>query len=443
MLYFLRLAVSVFCPLASYRRFRTPLHPHFVFTMCAVFLLPMGAVVSPEVPAYVQSLRYSDAAGVAKDEMIVLGFLLALFAGTLLLPQVTFKNTTAVVTRSLKLTKSSASTLGAIGLLILGLEVGMQLYTCDWSPSVWFEYTIGPRFGRPWLGGYIGGTDFMFALIGNMFFASTLLLPLALAGTRGLMRLAVVCGEVIILFIFICNGSRTPVALTALVILLLWHFHAPNRAARITGHILIVSALVVVTAVMLAFRTQGYAASGARDGEPYEIKYAQDDNYYQVVRVMCLADEGNAANLNAATLLTSAVVNPIPRYFWPNKPLLGQDYFGDWKAFYVTISFVGECIAMFGKWLGLAVALMFGLVYYQLLVWAYKLITREFGVAAYLTTCFYVYMAERSIQNIGMNAVILILVLSLYFWFQQQPSSPARRRARHPAQTALDTLGQA
>jgi hypothetical protein len=369
-----------------------------------------------------------DAQKLTKEHLLVLGVLFALFMATLLLPQPAFQTTYRGIATSLRLIKRNATILGAVGLGILGLELGKQLYSCEWSIGLWYEYSIGPRFFRPWLGGYIGGSDFILTFIGNIFFASSLILPLALVGTRGVMRTAVACGELITLFILFCNGSRTTVALTLLVLALLWQFFAPNGLARLAGHLVLAATLVVMTSVMVNYRQMGYASSLAPDVERREIPYSQDDNYYRLIRIMYLADVGATPNWDAASFLTASFVNPIPRYYWPNKPLLTPEFFGDWKVSIVTVSYFGECIAMFGKWFGLACAFLFGLAYYQLLLRAYRLVTREFGVAAYLATCFYVYMAERSIQNVGMNAVFLMFVMGLYYWFQQ-PATPAGGRA--------------
>src|SRR5580704_13586025 len=247
MIYILTLAFCLFCPVASYCRFRSPFHPHVIFTLSWVFLLPLGSVISPSIPDYLLDLQHADAGEINSDQILVLAFLSVLFGATLFLPRNAFKVSSSTVSKSLNLMKRNSRLLGAVALTILGLEVGKQLYACDWSVRIWYEYSTGPRFGRPWLGGYVGSDDFLFTLIGNLFFAPALFLPMALTGTKGLTRVVIACGELTTLFILVCNGSRTPVALTLLVIGLLWHFSAPNPTLRLAGHVLLVSALVVIT----------------------------------------------------------------------------------------------------------------------------------------------------------------------------------------------------
>jgi hypothetical protein len=435
----------------SYLRFRSLLHPHFIFTVSWVYLLPLGVVVSPQLPEYLQDSHGASQAGMGGYYLLINGFLFILFLVTMYLPQSRIRIPMSLVKKSLLLPEHKANLLLLAGLTILGAEVVKELYSCNWSLHSWFEFSIGPRFGRPWSGGYEGGSDFFFTFIGNLFHLAAILLPFAVFQTKGARRIAAIAGLVFMFGILICNGSRTPVALTLLMFALLWYFMVSNPTVRLTGLLALAFMFVAMMALMLAFRQNGFVAAGEEGQSAFrqngfvaageedqnisKIKYKQDDNYYRLISVLKVAEDGQSPTWDAPLFLKASVMNPIPRYFWPGKPLLTEDFFGNWKLFYVTISYIGECIAMFGKWLGLACALLLGLVYYQVLVWASRLLTQELGLLTYLGCCFYIYMIQRSIQNIGMEAVFMIAILAFYYWFGKPSKMIARpKRKRFPPQ---------
>lgn len=441
MTFTLFLAFCIFCPVVSYLRFRSLLHPHFLFTISWVYLLPFSVVVSPSLPEYLQDFHGTGLAGLSRYYLLINGFLFLLFLVTMYLRQSRVGIPLSLVRRSLSLSDHKANLLLLAGLAILGVELVKELYACNGSLHSWFEYSIGPRFGRPWGGGYVGGADFFFTFIGNLFYVTPILLPFAVFVTRGAKRIAGVAGLLLALWILTCNGSRTPVALTVLTFALLWHFNVSNPTVRLTGLLALVFIFLAMVSIMITFRQNGFVSASEGDTQLSDIKYEQDDNYYQLMAVLKVAEDGNTPTWDASEFLEASIVNPIPRYFWPGKPLITETFFGDWKLPYVTISYIGECIAMFGKWLGLACALLIGLLYYQVLVWASRLMSRDFGLLAYLGFCFYIYMTQRSIQNIGMDAVVVGAILAFYYWFGRPAAMVAPRKRKRSSTKTIANAG--
>lgn len=429
MTYILLLAFCIICPTVSYLRFRSLLHPHFVFTVSWVYLLPLGMVVSPSVPDYLQSVQGMGVAELGGYHLLINSFLGVLFLVTMFATPSNKSIPMSLVKKSILLPEYKANLFFLGGFIILGAEVGKELYSCNWSFHSWLTYSLGPRFGRPWSGGYEGGSDFLLTFIGNIFNLTAILLPFAVFQTKGIRRVAASAGLVLTLWILACNGSRTPVAFTLLMVALLWYFMVANSTVRITGLLVLLVMFVALLSLMLAFRQNGFISEDRENPQLSEVKYEQDDNYYQLISVLKVAEQGGTHNWDATTFLEACVVNPIPRYFWPGKPFLTPEYFGNWKLSYVTVSYIGECIAMFGKWLGLAAALLVGLVYYRVLLWASRLVAKESGLIVYLGFCFYIYTTQRSMQNIGMNGVFIMSILAFYYGIGQL-TAPATRPKR-------------
>ena len=180
---------------------------------------------------------------------------------------------------------------------------------------------------------------------------------------------------------------------------------------------------------LMDFRDQPYAMS---------IRYDQDDNYYRLMRMVLIADSTSAQYWNATEFFAGALLNPIPRYFWPEKPLLTQEFYGDWKLFYVTTSYVGECIAMFGKWGGIVVALAIGAVGYRVLERAVLRVSSEGGGLLYFCICLYVYSIMRSLYNIGMNSTFMMVAGGVVLFVNYRRNiargrkMEASRRSRRP-----------
>jgi hypothetical protein len=416
----LLLILSLLCPLLSYVRFRNLLHPHFVFTISWLFLLPLGAVTTPTPPLGLSSANLSSPENL-KYNLDIIGFLLVLFLLTMFItPRPATGRRAMSILRNIVCSPNYGVTIAALGLSILFVEFGLQLYSCEWQLGDWLAYSLGPRGGGPWQPGSVGGSDFIFALVGTIFSQTCpVLLPLAVGKTRGILRICTGIGVALLLFITITIGAREPVALTILLLLVVWHYRISSAFVKFIGEGLLLVSFVVVTAVMVTYRANGLRTIKYDAGDT-TIRYSQDDNYFRLVHALQLADENLAPSWNANYFIAATLLNPVPRYFWPEKPLLSQDFYGAWKPYYVTISFVGECIAMFGTAVGLSAALLIGLVYYGALRWSYSHLGRQFGVVLYICAATYVYSAERSIQNLGIFAPFIGFILLLFFFLQRR-----------------------
>lgn len=304
-----------------------------------------------------------------------------------------------------------ASVWGILGGLILVANLSYQLSLSDWSFQKWNEFLTGPRFERPWFGSYIGGADFFFTAVRNAFPAAGLLLALAAVRAASNYRVYFLALFTFTIYIYVGNGSRTPVALSLGFLGLTWWVSTRGYVRHVGMGFLCLSCFTLV-AIMSKFRDDGVRQISEL-GDLSMSSYSQDDNYFRLVHIFLTSKQDTADNWNFQEFITASVVNPVPRAIWPNKPLLTAEFYGDWKPFYVTVTFIGEGVAMFGALFGALFAIIFASLLYFSLQWVYLKNQIKGGLVLYGASAFYCYSIMRSIYNIGMNFVFIMTVVML------------------------------
>ena len=435
--------ISILCPLVSYLTFRDLLHPHFIFTLSWVYLLPLGPIFIPKPADDLISLLVCSDKEFARVHFVSAFFMTALFFTTLLLARRHGTglhgslNGTNAVKKALAGFSRWIIPAGVIGASILLVQMLIQLSKSDWSLVTWFNFLIGPRFERPWAGAYVGGKEYIQTLIANLFpLAGILLGYTSVFGARRFRSLFLILW-LFHLFMLVCDGSRTPMVLSLLSWGMFWWI-SKRGTLRIAGAVAAVAGVVTLISVMATFRHEGIVRV-TDSGNDVRIEYHQDDNYYRFVHVILTDRAQTTAHWSALTFLTAAVVNPIPRYFWPGKPLLEQNFYGEWKLPYVTITFIGECVAMYGETTGLAVAFGIALALHHVFLHLFPVVRRPGGLLLYLSAAFYFYSIMRSITNLGMNMIFFVTVVGFYLFLNRNSSdlftaSNSRLRARPPRQ---------
>ena len=409
--------ISIGFPLISLYTFKDILSPHFIYTVIWIYLLPLGAMVNPSPADDLLILWSAEHKSISSVHWFLTSFFILQFLGTY---AIAINQKTKWRPVSKKRFPALALLLGVLGVLILAIQFLRQLSLSDWSFDLWIYYLLGARFDRPWTGSYIGGAEYIFTFVANLFPIAGVMLAYAFVFSRSISKWIFLFCLLFQLFILVGDGSRTPMALTLLTFGVFWWI-AKKGITRYVGTGLSIAAVTVLISLMSQFRQDGLSAiRSARDAVKFE--YRQDDNYFRLMQVALLDDIGTEKHWNAREFIGAAVVNPIPRYFWPGKPLLEQDFYGGWKVFYVTISFVGECIAMFGLSLGLIAALVMSLVIYWILERISRLASREGGIILYFGACFYIYSILRSISNIGMNMTFMVAICALYYFLNRKES---------------------
>jgi oligosaccharide repeat unit polymerase len=261
--------------------------------------------------------------------------------------------------------------------------------------------SLGAYGSWPWESAYgnLGDETFVYSLIGMLLPASGLAFAYFVQTGRGQRRAWAIIGYVAVLALLAADGKRTP-ALFVLAGHGVFYLTGTRSALR---KILVLSAIAIVgvalASAMYLFRVGGMGQVISGDSEGYELVYHQDDSYYKSVRALHIAGSSNE-RWDPVVFLYTTVVNPVPRFLWPNKPALLQEYWGEYKDYWVTISFVGELVAMFGPVVGVILSIIVAWGLFALLRRTFLLTVEPGGIIVYLAVALYCYMVMRSLLNI-------------------------------------------
>ncbi len=219
----------------------------------------------------------------------------------------------------------------------------------------------------------------------------------------------------IVLVILVFDGSRTPVVISLASLVL---FTLLSDKGKMTKTVITVSCLgvgVAATSLMIMFRSSGFSADNVTE---LHATYAQDDNYYRALWSFYYSDM-SGEHWDALRFIYSIVTNPIPRAWWPEKPLLTAEFFGGFKDAWVTMSFLGEVVAMSGVfWAPVCIVAVGSMIYFALYKSA-SMLKYPFGTPVYLMMALYIYMTLRSLQNISECAYLVAFALAAAWLFRR------------------------
>ena len=288
-------------------------------------------------------------------------------------------------------------------------EIIKRLYSVNWSIGMMFLETIGaPRGQKVWeLEQYAG--NFVFAIMSIILPLTGIVCAMLLFSSKGIIKfISSILLFVPILIILITDGSRTPAVMVLGVILSILVSKSDGFFVKIFVISLGIIAIFYVSSLMAQFRGDGFQLLSSGK----EFVYHQDDSYYRALNAMYIADNFTE-RWSAIKYFTTILVNPIPRMFWADKPLLDEAFYLNYKLFWVTISYFGESAALFGVIGGFAFSTFIGFLLYLLLKLSSKILTSPFGIVAYFLIAIYCYQIVRSLQNITNYVYVVIAALIL------------------------------
>jgi oligosaccharide repeat unit polymerase len=400
-MYFLNLVVGLALLAWSWAAFRDELHPQFLVTVSLFVLFILNFLTS----------GYEDVAivGIPREavpvyQLVVLLVCVAIFISTLLLAKLyplSADRTRRAVVGELTGRSDTASlfyTIMAWGIVFL--EVLKRLYTSGWSVANAVIFSFAGRGTAPWgaQGQNLGDENFVYAIVKIILPFAGLLFAYLLSRRRGLARFLYAFGLFFVLLLLINYGNRTPIVAT-IIGLALFMIYRPMAAWR--KAVFVITAMAVTGAILSAmylFRGQGYLEA-YEQGQEYELKYHQDNNYYRALRALHTS-ASTSERLDPAPFVVTVIVNPIPRAFWREKPALLADYWGNYKTEWQTISFLGELAAMFGPIAGPGIAVLCGVLVFLLMRESTRALRWQGGLIVYMVLVLYGYMVLRSMQNV-------------------------------------------
>jgi oligosaccharide repeat unit polymerase len=275
---------------------------------------------------------------------------------------------------------------------------------------VWLvEWMMQPRFAQPWQRGKLGDWKAMLYELSMILYLVPPLGGILMAQRRKYAWFSVfmvMLGVLFTLFYGFTSGTRNIFA-SYLVTFLIGYVFAANR--RQTKEILVISAICVLTMlvstkVMLDFRDVGFEqyimkgyykdASHTQEGQSLAV----DNNLYAISRMVEFFPKHHA--YTGLEIPYLAVIHPIPRVFWPNKPegmsISVEDIFGA-NGWTVATSVVGEEYMMHGFLGVFFMSLFFGAccAWWNLLASPKN---SEFGVLVYASGFFSAVITMRSMN---------------------------------------------
>jgi hypothetical protein len=421
----------------SWRRSRNFLHPHFMFTgmlfvVCSDFLV-RGYDEQESVP-YVprDDLHYY--------QLLILGTFLALCILTAHIRSLKIEIAVSEARKRVTVSRRVLRMFQMAAWTILMAEITKRLSTVHWSLEEMISQMQNPRGERDWDQAMMS-SNFMFAVI-------SILLPLAavtfayvavnfrrsaLTGLDLLLYVVSLFGYAATLAILVTDGSRTPVVISlsaACIFILLTNW---SRLAKIAACGGIGFAGAILLSLMILLRGIGFSAeAAAQTHRELGLVYHQDDSYYRALYAFSYADRC-LGSWDPLYFAYTILMNPIPRYFWPEKPLIDEQFYGGYKLYWVTDLFVGEIAAMSGTALAPLISVLVGAGIYRVLYRAALLLRSPLGVAAYLLVALYVYMMMRSLMNVTMFAYLPFFAVVLTRVAGSSITLTARKKRSLPA----------
>jgi len=304
------------------------------------------------------------------------------------------------------------------------------------------EAMLGPRFGRPWGRGRLGG---WYALLYELHLFKYLIPPLfgvVLARrhryTTGQV-VAVVAGGLFTFFDGFASGTRNIFGTYLLTFLVGYAFALPHRAWKKAGVAFGIGSLLMygATSVMLAFRDIGlgtYLAIGGRDRYLEEKSGLFIDYNLQNISRLTEAFPEPYGYLGWEVPYW-ALVRPVPRALWPGKPTglsTGIEEALGAEGLTLSTTFVGESY-MAGGVIGIVLtAMVLGL----LSSWWTQHLERQnsdLGILVYASGFFAIAVGMRSMfwVTTGMLPALAAVVIGTYLLRRYRVAS-GPQRSGHP-----------
>ena len=314
--------------------------------------------------------------------------------------------------------------------------LGMTKYwlACRVQPGCYVDAFFVGRFASAWGGhGKLGGAHSFIhhtIYVGSLFPALAVTLHRLRQRRDAQVLLAYGLAAVFVLFLARDGGRRT-VGMIVGAAGILWLLISP-RSGRYKAGLAIagVLALVVAMQLVLAFRSSGLAGAlqaGALDQAFSGTTVRVDKNFRNLAWTRSLVPELHP--YVGSQQLVYVLVRPIPRYFWPGKPVDGgftlESTVGGTRGTY-TESVIGDLYIMAGWWSVAVGGLVFGCL--ATLVAGVLRQSRTVGQhLIYAFGCLWLFVGLRSMHELVLGLYPILIWMALLFWLGRGRPQPAVR----------------
>jgi len=220
------------------------------------------------------------------------------------------------------------------GLAVACFLLGMLNFAvpCNFNVFEMVHYLGQERWAAPWGRGQLGGWD---AFLDHLQYFGYLLPVLTVvigrrAGVRNARTLLCIGMSVVVALFLAQSGSRRVIGVVAGMALILWVLDQQRlRIKHLLTTVFAVVALLITLQVMLEYRNvglsvlvgQGEVPSGRFEKKQIfeEQHVLVDDNFYRLCQIIQLIPDSYPFVYHK--YLVYVIVRPIPRVFWPGKPV--------------------------------------------------------------------------------------------------------------------------
>jgi oligosaccharide repeat unit polymerase len=193
-------------------------------------------------------------------------------------------------------------------------------YAVDFNIPEMFSYLGANRWAAPWARGSLGGWG---SFIDQMPYFGYVLpaLTALLIAKQGLARVSSLFGvfcSVIMLLFLAQGGGRRLIGVTVGAALLVWI--QSNPGLRLKNIVIIAATMIALSwasQFILNIRTRGIDVFMVR-GSEYDYLHI-DDNFLRLAQILDIVPKDHP--YVGVGQIYFALVRPIPRVFWPNKPV--------------------------------------------------------------------------------------------------------------------------
>lgn len=304
-------------------------------------------------------------------------------------------------------------------LAIASFLLGMSKFAAatDFNVFEMFRYLGSGRWEAPWARGQLGGWD---AFLDHLqyFGYLTAVLTVVVArrmGWRNWRTLVSALMSVVMAMFLAQSGSRRVIGVVVGMALVFWILGRDSGVKL--KHALMATvtlvALLIAMQIMLQYRNAGLTVALSEpaiedDGLPRSEYVHVDDNFYRLCQVIQLIPSTHPYVYHGYLLY--AVVRPIPRVLWPNKPVdAGFDLtraMGEQEVSY-SCSVIGELYMSLGL-LGVALG---GWLYGRLAALANGVLTQSTGlgvVVIYSIGVMALFSGTRSLVELVLVSYVIV-----------------------------------
>jgi hypothetical protein len=220
------------------------------------------------------------------------------------------------------------------GLAVACFFIGMLNFAvpCNFNVFEMVHYLGQERWSAPWGRGQLGGWD---AFLDHLQYFGYLLPVLTVVigrrvGIRNVRTLICTAMSIVMVLFLAQSGSRRVIGVVAGMALILWVLDQRRlRVKHLLTTVFAIGALLIALQVMLEYRNVGLGVLvGTGEVPTGRVAKRQllegqhlrvDDNFYRLCQIIQLIPESYPFVYQK--YLVYVVVRPVPRVFWPDKPV--------------------------------------------------------------------------------------------------------------------------